>query len=119
MSFLFPNTIEIHRPRSETDVGAVGYMGVEEISEMLVVGGLAASIQARSGSSRPSGGDLPSSPPAPITWKIYIQTNSLIPPGSIHEQDIVVDEIGRRFQIDAAYYHPMGWSLMTILLEER
>jgi len=115
-AFIYNRTITITRPAAHTTVGPVGYGGVTQATETAVLSGLKASIQAKSGSTRPRAGDLPASPPAPIGWNIYLPRNA-VANGVIKDRDIVTDDNGDRYQVDAANWTPMGYKLMTIRLE--
>ena len=116
MNFLFPRTITITRPTGETAIGAVGYGGATKAAETVVIAGIAASIQARSGSSRPHAGDLPAAAPGPVTWNVYLDEDA-VANGVIHDRDIVTDDNGERYQIDANNWTPLGYKLITTRLE--
>lgn len=116
MSFLYPRTISIRRANAHAAIGAVGYGGVTEADETVVVSGLPASIQAKSGSARTRSGDLPAAAPGPVQWNIFLP-KSAAANGTILDRDIVVDDLGERYMVDAAYWNSLGYQLKTIRLE--
>lgn len=116
MSFLYERLISISRPDVDLDVGAQSYSGVSIDTETLLFENIPATVQASSGSSRPSTAEMPAAAPAPIQWKILIPRGK-IANGAIQTKDIITDDLGRRFQVSADYCHSMGWTLMTIKLE--
>lgn len=116
-TFLYPRTIAVTRPTEPSNVGDVGYSGLEIAEETSVVSGLPASIQVKTTSSRERSSNLPGSPPAPIVWEIYIPREAGVTANTIQDRDVITDEFGRRFQIEAAYFHPMGWTIAAVRLE--
>lgn len=119
MSFLYPRTISIHRPAvlaapGGTNVATLvsAYSGETIASETVVLSGLPASIQYNSGDTRGTA-PLPADVQKPGGWNIYLPLSAGVPNGGITEDDVVVDDTipPRRYQVEAAYSHPMGWKL--------
>jgi hypothetical protein len=114
-SFLYPRTIEIHRPGVVAAPGSANvatlvasYSGETIATETVLFTGIPASIQYKDRDLRPTS-PLPADATRPGGWNIYIPLSAGIANGSVAENDIVVDEVGRRYQIEAAYNHPLGW----------
>lgn len=116
MSFMYPRTIAVTRPKGQTGVGDVGYSGVMEGTETPVVSGIPASVQAKTTMARAPSGALPAAPPGPIVWRIYI-ARGLVADDVIRDRDIITDDLGRRFQAEAAYPNSMGWNIAAVRLE--
>lgn len=114
MSFLYPRTIAVHRSNTQTAVGALNYSGETETDEKVITSGLPASIQHRSGKGLRGG--LPADAPNKAEWFIFIPAaNAGI--GLISERDIIVDELGKRYMISAAYWNVLGYRLYAELLQ--
>lgn len=118
MSFLYPRTIAVTRPTGPSGVGNVGYSGVLPSTETPVVSSAPANIQAKTTLSRTYTGALPAAPPGPIVWRVYIPFKA-VPKGTIKDRDIITDDQGIRYQVEAAYWNSMGWNLACIILEAR
>jgi hypothetical protein len=114
MSFLYPRTVSIRRPTAQTGVGALAYSGETEANESTVATGLRASIQHRSG--RGQRGYLPADAPNRAEFYIFIPKSDLAE-GATTERDIVVDDLGKRYQISAAYWNSLGYRLYAELLQ--
>jgi hypothetical protein len=115
MSFLYPRVVSIRRPATQTSVGAVGYSGETKALETTIATNLPASIQHRSGRGTHRD-ELPADPSNKAAWYIFIpkQYASL---GLITERDIVVDDLGKRYQVSAAYFSSLGYRLYGELLQ--
>lgn len=118
MSFLYPRLVSVSRPTGPTGAGYVGYSGVNTSTETPVIANVPANIQAKTTLSRSSGGALPAAPPGPIVWRVFIPLNA-VPKGTIKDRDIITDDEGNRFVVEASYWNSMGWNLATIRLEAR
>lgn len=113
---MYPRTVAITRPQGQTGVGNVGYSGVLASTEVPVVSGIPANIQAKTTMARVPNGSLPAQPPGPIVWRVYIPLNA-VAMGVIKDRDVVTDDLGDRYQVEAAYWNSMGWNLACIRLE--
>jgi hypothetical protein len=127
MSLLYPNTIAVHRPITvagvSDSVGLVGYSGMTENpastdsgqqGETVLYTGVPASIQARqTGRKRDSA--LPSDAVFAPTWAILVPESAL-PKGSVRDRDIIVDELGYRYEVAQDYWN-LGYQLNCIRLE--
>ena len=111
MSFLYPRIISISRPTQSTGVGAVGYGGQLAATETAVASGVRASIQNKGQSSAQASG-LPGD--ARITlWRILFTLGR----GTVANRDIIVDDLGIRYQVQAAYWNSLGYNCTCMLLE--
>lgn len=116
---MYPRTIAVTRPSAPTGVGYTGtYSGELKSTETPVVSGIAANVQAKTTMGRIIAGALPSAAPGPIVWRVFI-ARGVVADGVIKDRDIITDDLGRRFQIEAAYVNSMGWNIACILLETR
>ncbi|OCJ12474.1 hypothetical protein A6U86_05480 [Rhizobium sp. AC27/96] len=118
MSFMYPRTIAVTRPTGQTGVGNVGYSGVLKSTETPVVSGIPANIQAKTTMARTYAGSLPAAPPGPIVWRVFIPLRA-VANGVILDRDIITDDLGERYQVEAAYWNSMGWNIACIRLEAR
>lgn len=113
-SFIYPRTIAVTRPVAPTGVGYQGYSATQSGSETAIVSGIPANIQAKTTLSRPAG--LPGAPPSPIVWRIYIPLDA-VANGVILDRDIITDDLGCRYQVEASYWNSLGWNIAAIRLE--
>ena len=119
MSFVYPRTIAITR-RAGDVVRPPGvqddYQGVDADAELVVLTALPASIQqTATAGGTPS--QLPADARAITAWRIFIPLNALRDPAAIRTWDHAIDDLGRRFNISAAYPNSLGTSLLTELVE--
>jgi len=116
MSILYPRTISIRRESTITppaQQGQIGYGGAAPVSESIIASGLSASIQyERVGRENPS--RLPTDTRR-STWLILIPLSDA-DFGLITENDIVLDDLGKRYQVYAADFQPLGYNLHAELL---
>ena len=127
---LYPRTIEVHRLKTvagsgtSTDdaIGLTGYSGAEISTdpadprgETVLYTGLAASIQAgATGRKRDSA--LPQDAVSNPSWEIFLPLTG--PPcGAIRDRDIIVDDMGYRYEVGQNYWNILGWKLVCIRLE--
>lgn len=116
---MYPRTIAVTRPSAPTGVGYTGsYSGVLKPTETPVVSGIAANIQAKTTMGRILAGTLPSASPGPIVWRVFI-ARGVVADDVIKDRDIITDDLGRRFQIEAAYINSMGWNIACVRLDTR
>lgn len=116
MSFLYPRTVDVHRPNSTPgQAGAVAYQGETMANESVLLTGLPASIQHRSGKGAGNTG-LPADAPKKADFYIFIPRCSAAL-GSISENDVVIDDLGKRYQIIAAYWNSLGYRISAELLQ--
>jgi hypothetical protein len=106
MSFLYPRTIKVMRPAAQDGVGAMDdYVADTAEAEVLVVADIPASIQAkRAGGKNPVG--LPADG-GNNAWQVMTPPRALSD-GTVINRDIIVDDLGRRFQVVADYTNSLG-----------
>lgn len=112
MSFLYPFTVTINR---------VGYSstaadGLTQ-SETAVLTNAPANIELKrdKGFSAPAGFPAPTNSSAPMPeWIVSIKMSAQVAAlgtNAIQDGDQVVDQNGRKFKVDAAFYTPLAWQL--------
>lgn len=108
MSFLYPRSISVLRPTAQAGVGALGYGGLTASAESTVLYKFSASIQLQQERGKPEAG-LPSDPVGALTgWNIFIRGAKL---GQIKDNDIIVDDLGERYQVVGNYWNSLGYKL--------
>jgi hypothetical protein len=112
---LYDRVISIRRPFKATAVGALPYSGLSQKQETVIFTAIAASIQFQPKRDRPLGG-TPSDADSVAQWHVFI-ANGIIAAGQIIDRDVIADDLGRRFQVSAAWPTVLGWVLATVLLE--
>lgn len=111
-AILNTETISIYREPSSTAAGAQDeYSGLQRSQTLppAIYEDIACSIQAqRSGGTNPP--KLPSDTKR-SDWFIYIPAGVAPPKGGIRQGDLVVDEFGSRYTVNADYWTSLGWRL--------
>jgi hypothetical protein len=115
-SFLYPRTISIRRPTPPSGVGAIAYSGETEANETVILSGLPANIQQKSGRNNRQGDtDLPANSSVQLGWRVFIPKASAPTPGLILNRDIVVDDTGNRYSVYGNYWNSLGYNLLCEL----
>lgn len=117
MSFLYPFTISVRRPKQSASVGDRGY-GAQAGSadeDVILAGPIVCSIQ-ENGTPLPSKTRLPADPKQPA-WLVLVPRSVGLGKDAVKRADIVVDDIGRRFQVVAAIWTSLGFEMTCLLLE--
>jgi hypothetical protein len=115
MSFLYPRTVDVHRPAPNTGTGALGYSGEIAATEAVIARSLPASIQHRAAKGKPAAA-LPADAVSRADWFVYIPKRAAAI-GLITERDVIVDDLENRYQVTAAYYGSLGYRLAVELLQ--
>ncbi len=126
MGILYPRRITIQRQATvagATDaIGGVGYSGLvlSNVSSsaqapITLFSKIPANIQA-SDTGRKKDSALPGDATVAPTWRIYIPKRSL-KLGSVRDRDIVIDDLGARYQVGQDYWNILGYQLICIRLE--
>lgn len=115
MSFLYPRLVTVNRPGAQTSVGfQADYAGDQAVTETVIVAEpVPASIQARREGTKDQVG-LPDDTTAPY-WYVFIPVYALAK-GVILKGDIVIDELGLRYQVVTPYWDSLGYRASTLLL---
>jgi hypothetical protein len=114
-SFIWNRVIAVHRPQPAITAGDGGYAGLEATTETVIASGIPASIQTASRGGTGFGiGHVPSDA-GRVQYRIHIPfwAQAAIP---INTRDIVVDDLGRRFQVSAPQPDSLGPLLLGELL---
>lgn len=114
---IYARTIQIKRPQGNSAAGAQPYQGVLDTNESVVIGppGIPASVQLSRREGRPKP-NVPADAESQMGYNIFIPLAYSVL-GQIHERDIVVDDLGKRYQVEGAYWNILGYNLSTTLLE--
>lgn len=116
MSFLYPRLVSVHRQKAQTAGGGVKpYSGETPTNEDVIATGLPASIQFKRERSRPDAG-LPTDSFSRGGWNILIP-KSAAALGLIVERDVIVDDLGKRYQVVAPYWNSLGYNLSADVLQ--
>jgi hypothetical protein len=108
-----PRIVDIRRPFRETGIGyQAAYGGSTPATETVIMAQWPASILI-GGHGAPGMAKLPDDMKAP-GWDILMPAWAGL---ELLTSDIVEDEFGRRFGIEAAELTPLGWRLTTLQLE--
>jgi len=114
-NFMFPRTISVRRPNNNVSptVGQVGYGGADPTQETVIVSGLSASITFdRFGRQDPA--NLPTDSKLPFCF-IGLPPNAVVD-GQVAQNDIVQDDLNRRYQIVGMTISAAGSTLYGQLL---
>lgn len=115
MSFHYPRTITLRRPGAQAGHGKLGYGGATQGAETVVVAapGVPANIQLRREGQKDTTG-LPGDGTRP-TYDVRIPRRRLAL-GIVQDRDIVVDDLGARYQVVGPYWDSLGYALRVELL---
>jgi hypothetical protein len=116
VSFIYPRRISIRRASVSASVGDRGYGAQRGVStETALYTNLAASIQEMASKTNPTG--LPADAREQSTWKVFVPKRAGLKPGDVKSGDIVVDDIGLRYQVMAPIPTSLGTEMRVLLLE--
>ncbi len=126
-TFIYPRTISIRRPKTQSVASSgnaatlkpyIGHMPgtVSPMGEDVIFSGLPASIQFTSPLSRAAGSRVPTDTHSTGAWNIFIPKKKAAL-GQIKNRDVVIDDLGNRYQVEAAYYNSLGYKLRVRMLE--
>jgi hypothetical protein len=115
MSTLYPRTISVRRQSVTAQFGTTAFGGDAPTQETIIASGVPASIQyERFG--RGNEANLPTDSRR-SAWLILIPLNAVgVTLGTIIENDIIADDLGKRYQVYASDYQPLGYNLHAELL---
>lgn len=113
-SFLYPRKIAIHRPAGQPGSGRLPYGGQVAANETVVITDIPASIQERKeAGNNPT--RLPSDTKVPTHW-IFVPRGKLAN-GTVKTGDIVIDDLGIRYQVASPYWDSLGYRMSALTLE--
>lgn len=114
-NFIYPRIVAVRRPGAQAQGGVqTTYAADRTSTETVIATGLPASIQFRREGTRGVVG-LPGDGARP-TWDVLIPPGAANP-GQIMDRDIVIDDLGRRFQVLGDYSDSLGFKLRVERLE--
>lgn len=115
MSFLYPFTISVRRPAASAAVGDRGYGGAKAATETIVLEGpIPAGIQPAAKGRSPT--ELPGEPKL-NTWMVLVPHTAGIGQDVVKRADIIIDNNGRRLQVEAPIWTSRGFQARCLLLE--
>lgn len=112
MSFIYPRTISIARGAAQSGVGEIGYGGHVQADEDTLFTDIPASIQQKKEGGKPDAG-LPGDTAKRTFWRIFFN----LPNGSVNSRDIIIDELGVRYEVMAPYWNSLGYNCLCERLE--
>jgi len=113
-SFIYPRTVAFHRPADQGGAGRIGYGGQIIGDETPIASGIPASIQERKdGPANPL--HLPTDAQKP-NYYVFIPRRKLAN-GTVQSRDVMIDDLGNRYQVVAPYWDSMGYRLSVVSLE--
>lgn len=101
---LFIRTVTFKRPMLPTSGGLIGYQGVSESTEDVLISGVPANVEIASSGRNSASSGLPGDSPGPIKWTITLPPSAMATMPEIMERDVIYDDRGERFQVSA--YQP-------------
>lgn len=107
MSFLYPRTVSIFRPKRSNAVGAVPYKGLTPSNDDQLYCDLPAGVQWRASIGRPPT-NIPSDAAVQGYWEVLIPLGNGITFGSVRDRDVIVDDQGIRYQVFGDYHTPLN-----------
>lgn len=112
---IYARTITIKRPNPLAGVGAQGYSSLQSTNETVRFTGIPASIQRQRRIGHSDSG-VPSATDSKGGYGIYVPDYALVL-GDVTERDVVIDDLGKRYQVMNAYWNILGYKLVCVLLE--
>lgn len=114
MSFIYPRIVAFHRPADQSGAGRIGYGGQNVANEGVIATGIPASVQERKdGPANPV--HIPTDGRRP-DYYVFIPRKKLAN-GTLKSRDIMIDDLGNRFQVIAPYWDSLGYRLSVMSLE--
>lgn len=115
MSFLYPRTITVWRLPKQVAAGAQGFLGQTDAGYVQQPQPTPVSIAAAVQMKKDSGSQ-PAKLPADVSKRVYweILTAPGPQPTNLESNDIVKDDLGRRFQVVGSYLTAFGnWQCLA------
>lgn len=116
MSFLYPRTIKVTRPAAQTGVGwQPGYAGEQPTNDPVIAQDIPASIQAKGRQGKDNPAHLPSD--ATVSMFTVFIPRAALARGTIKDRDVIIDDLGDRYQVLADGWDSLGYAVVTQRLE--
>lgn len=118
VNILYPHVVSLRRNNEQPVAGQSPYDGLQSSNETVIQSGMAANIQIdRTG--RPPDAKLPGDPIGAPTCKVFMPGAWLGGPtyGVIKINDVLVDQMGLRYQVIVTEYQPIGLQIRAQVLE--
>jgi hypothetical protein len=120
LNILYPHRVSIRRNLEQPKAGKSSYDGAQASAETTLMTGVMANVQIdRTG--RPPDAKLPADPIGAPTHKIFFPGEWLGGTASgygfIRVNDILVDDLGQRFQVIVTEYQPLALQVRAQLME--
>jgi len=109
LALYVPRTVTISRPTAPSGVGAVGYA---EPTLTTVATNVPCAIEVKK-----EVGSQPAKLPGDITRRTYWTVGLFAPLGTVHDRDVLTDDLGQRYQVTADDWTPLGYQLLAERLE--
>lgn len=106
MSFLYPRTISVYRSTGTPTPGLQAYSDVSE--QTLVASSIPATIDLKK-----EVGAQPANLPGDTSRRTYWNINFKGALGLVMDNDIIVDDLGQRYQVTAAYWTMLGYQVLA------
>jgi hypothetical protein len=116
MSVIFNRTVSIRRQVPQLTVGALPFGGNAPVLETVIISNVPCSIQFdRIGQSNPA--NLPTDTKNAMWLIIFapstVNTTGVL--GTVTENDIVVDDLGKRYRVTSPDWQALGYTLHVML----
>ncbi len=105
-SFLYPRTISVYRPAAPSATGLQPYNDVS--AQTFVASGIPATIDLKK-----EVGTQPANLPGDTSRRTYWNINFKGALGLVLENDVIVDDLGQRYQVTGAYWTMLGYQVLA------
>lgn len=113
MSFLYPRTLTLVRPATQSGEGKLTYGGKTQAGETVIASSVPCGFDLRREGQKDTPG-LPGDGTRP-TYDCRIPRKALAK-GTVKDRDIVIDDEGLRYQVVGPFWASLGYALRVELL---
>lgn len=106
MSFIYPRTISVYRAGAVASQGLQTYNDVNPLT--LIASGLPATIDLKK-----EVGSQPAGLPGDTSRRTYWNINFKGALGLVLDNDVIVDDLGQRYQVTGAYWTMLGYQVLA------
>ena len=106
MSFLYPRTISVYRATVTSAGGLQAYNDVS--AQTLIASGIPATIDLKK-----EVGSQPAALPGDTSRRTYWNINFKGALGLVLDNDIIVDDLGQRYQVTGSYWTVLGYQVFA------